>query len=196
MSAIRGWKIIQVIRVIILPPFVLSSHICTTIATIRIVIMVVILMPPVLWTARSRGDILVVILWIIRPGITTISCSFIVDRDIRVSCSSNIRVPHTIKDIPCSEPLMIVLLSTHFFSNQGDISLIFGGTANIFAVLTTLNLECQSSSHLGWEHWLPLVDCEETLDSWANLSWAFLRHSLASWILILSSRSLWTHWSS
>ena len=61
-------------------------------------------------------------------------------RDIRVSRGSNIRVPHTIEDILCSKPLSILPLPMHFFSHQQDVSLTFGGTANIFAFLTTSNL--------------------------------------------------------
>ena len=104
-----------------------------------IVIMVIILMPPVIWMARSRGGIPVMILWIIWPGITAISCSLITARDIRVSRGSNIRVPHTIEDILLGEPLAIVLSSTHFFSHQRDVSLMLGRMVNIFAFLITLN---------------------------------------------------------
>ena len=52
---------------------------------------------------------------------------------------------------------------------------------------------------MGWlrKHWLPLIEWEESLeDSWTSSSWAFLRHSLASWISISSSSSRWTHRSS
>ena len=134
ISAICGWRIIQVVRIIILPPFVLSSHIHMTIATIMIVIMVVILIPPIIWMARWRGGIPVMILWIIWLWITAISYSLITARDIRVSRGSNIRVPHTIEDILHSEPLSVVLSSMHFFSHQRDVLLTFVGTANIFCV--------------------------------------------------------------
>ena len=140
MSAICGWRIIQVVRIIILPLFVLRSHISMTISMVMIIIMIVITMPPIIWTVRSRGGILVMILWIIWLWITAISCSLITARDIRVSHGSNIRVPHTIEDILHSKPLSIVLSSMHLFSHQWDVLLMFGGTANIFAFLTTLNL--------------------------------------------------------
>ena len=70
-----------------------------------IINMIVITMPPVRQMARPRGGIPVMILWIIWLWITAISYSLITARDIRVSCSSNIIVPHTIEDILCSEPL-------------------------------------------------------------------------------------------
>ena len=68
-------------------------------------------------------------------------------------------------------------------------------------IFSSDTLECLSSfpSWMGWaqECWLQLIDWEESLeDSLASLSWAFLRCSLPSWTLILSWRSLWTHWSS
>ena len=68
-------------------------------------------------------------------------------------------------------------------------------------IFSSDTLECRTSfpSWMGWlrERLLPLIDWEESLeDSRANLSWAFLRHSLASWISIPSSGNRWTCWSS
>ena len=84
ISAIQGWRIIWAIRVITLPFYITSSCIHTTITAIMIVIMVIIFMPPIIWTARSRGGILVMIPWITRPGIPTISCLLIMARDITI----------------------------------------------------------------------------------------------------------------
>ena len=66
-SADWGWRIIQVIRDIILSSHITCSHIHMTITTTMI--MVIISMPPIVWMTRSRGDILVMILWITRPGV-------------------------------------------------------------------------------------------------------------------------------
>ena len=139
ICVISGWRIIWVVRIIILLPFLLRSRNSMTMTTVMIIIMIVIIMPPIIWMARTRGSIPVMILWIIWPQITAISCSLITARDIRVSCGSNIRVPHTIEDILRSKPLSIVLLPTHFFSNQWDISQMFGGMVSDFTFFFTLN---------------------------------------------------------
>ena len=66
ISAIWGWRIIQVIRVITLLSHIMCSHICTIIITIIIMIMVIITMPSIIWSARSWGGIPVMIFWITR----------------------------------------------------------------------------------------------------------------------------------